>query len=286
MADGTPPTGIRLRRMTPDDVGAAHALSQQVDWPHRPEDWQFIHRLGHGMVAEAGGAVLGTALWCPYGPDAAALGMVVVAPDRQGRGIGRRLTQAVLDDAGSRTVALNATEAGLPLYESLGFRPSGTIHQHQGVAPGIPLAPLREGERIRPIGRSDMPTLIDLDTKATGLPRSALLRALLDVSKGVALDRNGETVGFALVRRFGLGHAVGPVIARHVDGAKALIRYWAGLHAGMFVRIDVTGDSGLSDWAGQLGLARAKSVMTMARGRPIPRDGGFHAFAIVNQALG
>ena len=53
---------------------------------------------------------------------------VLVRPEFQRRGIGRDLTQAAVDylrDLGCTTIVLNASEAGAPLYRSMGFA-SGT----------------------------------------------------------------------------------------------------------------------------------------------------------------
>ena len=45
-----------------DDLAAAHALSADLRWPHRPADWEQVFALGDGVVAERDGAVVGTAL--------------------------------------------------------------------------------------------------------------------------------------------------------------------------------------------------------------------------------
>ncbi len=280
------PVEIALRRMTPDDLAAAHGLSGGVSWPHRLEDWRFVYRLGHGVVAETDAKVAGTVMWWPFGEHAATLGMVVVAAERQGLGVGRKLMEAVLDAAGGRTVTLNATEAGRRLYERLGFREVGRIRQHQGAAVAAPIAPLGRGERIRPVGRADQAALAALDHRATGQPRSVLLSALLGVAEGVALDRDGEIAGFALFRRFGRGHCIGPVVADTAETAKALIGHWVGGHAGMFLRIDVPDDSGLSGWLDRLGLVGAGPATTMVRGTPLRLGTDVRTFAAVNQALG
>ena len=286
MADATMTSGFHLRPMTDDDLPQAHGLSRLVQWPHRLEEWQFNFKLGRGLVAEQADQTVGTVMWWPFGADAASLGMVIVDPDRQGAGIGRGLMAAALDQLDGRTVMLNATEAGLRLYQAQGFRPIGEIRQHQGAAFAVPAAPLGKGERIRPIGRRDGNALAALDGKATGLARGPLIKALLDEAEGVVLDRDSEAIGFALYRRFGRGHVIGPVIAPSTEGAKALISHWMASNPGVFMRIDVLGDSGLSPWLDDLGLTGVSPAITMVRGTWPPRVGTNRYWAIASQALG
>ncbi|HYI69199.1 MAG TPA: hypothetical protein VEX87_05610 [Skermanella sp.] len=125
-----------------------------------------------------------------------------------------------------------------------------------------------------------------LDAAAAGMPRASLIAALLAEAEGVILDRDGEPVGFALFRRFGRGYAIGPVIAPTITGAKALISHWIASNPGMFIRIDVPGDSGLSEWLDDLGLVSVGPVVTMLRGPMPDRAAAPRAWAIVSQALG
>jgi hypothetical protein len=113
-----------------------------------------------------------------------------------------------------------------------------------------------------------------------------VLAALLNVAEGVVLDRDGEPVGFALMRRFGRGHVIGPLVAPHIEGAQALISHLVGSNPGKFVRIDVDGASGLSDWLDGLGLQQVDAVVTMVRGAAPQPEGTARVFAITNQALG
>nr|WP_249176248.1 GNAT family N-acetyltransferase [Burkholderia cenocepacia] len=265
---------------------AAHRLSEAVKWPHRIDDWRFAFQLGGGFVAEDESGVVGTALGWRFDDAHASLGMVIVSPERQGCGIGRELMTRVVDSLGERTVFLHATPSGEPLYAKFGFAAIGTVDQHQGAAFQPPLISLPPGERLRPLGTNDGPRLAALASRAAGHERGAVIDALLDVANGIALDRDGELLGFALFRRFGRGHVIGPVVAPDALRAQALISHWLALHEGMFVRLDVPGDSGLSDWLQGLGLPRVDTVVAMARGMPPARDPALRPFAIVNQALG
>ncbi|PQV44783.1 GNAT family N-acetyltransferase [Paraburkholderia sp. BL21I4N1] len=259
---------ITYRRFTLDDIAAAHALTVELKWPHRADDWRFVAQLGVGFVAEDASGMIGTALCWKYGTDRASLGMVIVSPARQGRGIGRKLMECVLEELDGRVTFLHATPAGQPLYEKLGFRAAGTLDQHQGAAFQPPLVSLPPGERLRPLGSSDTARLVELASRASGLDRGEVLPALMSAADGIALDRDGELVGFALFRRFGRGFAIGPVVAPASDGAsraKALISHWLALNEGVFVRIDTPGDSGLTEWLEQLGLPRVDTVVKMVR---------------------
>lgn len=274
-----------LRPPTMADLPAAQALSAAVGWPHRLADWRFALGLGEGLAAEVEGRLVGTAMAWSFGPDWCGLGMVIVAPDRQGTGIGRRLMAALMPGLGGRGVQLHATEAGLPLYRALGFAPVATIRQHQGAAFAVGFHAPRAGERIRPAGRADLAALRALDGAATGMDRGRVLAALLDVAGCIVLDRDGVASGFAMLRRFGRGQLIGPVLAPDPEAARLLVAHWLGQRQGEFIRIDVTEESGLSPWLAEVGLPVVDEVTRMARGAP-PAPAAVRSFALVSQALG
>lgn len=277
---------VDLRAMTQADLEQAHALSRELNWPHRLEDWQFFLEFGQGVVAERDGEVIGTAMCWLFGERAGTLGMVIVAPAAQGLGIGRRLMNAVMDLLADRTIMLHATAEGLSLYQSLGFVPVGEVLQHQGTAFSVPLPELLPEERVRPMGQRDMEIIPDLDARAIGMDRRHLIATLDKNALGVMLTRAHEVAGFALFRKFGRGYVVGPTVAPDLGGAKALISHWLGANAGMFCRVDVTAESGLSPWLDELGLQCVGRVTRMVRGTPLPRDPDFQTFSLVTQALG
>jgi len=277
---------VKYRKFARRDVAAAHRLSLDVGWPHRLEDWRFVQRLGAGYVATDGTGIVGTILTWKHDARHASLGMVIVSPERQGRGIGGELMKRALRDVARCSVMLNATEAGRPLYEKLGFAAVGTIEQHQGIAANVPAVALARGERLRPIGASDASALAALATRAAGISRALVLKPLLEVAKGIVLARGEEILGFALFRRFGRGYCIGPVVAPDTERAKVLVGHWVAMHPGKFLRVDIDGTSGLAPWLDGIGLKAAGRVVTMVKGKAPRRDPDTRAFAIVNQALG
>ena len=278
--------GVVLRPMTAADVEAAHALSLRVHWPHRLADWQFNCDFGSGLVAERDGELVGTAQSWLWGDAHATIGLVIVDPRCQGRRIGFRLMEALLAELDDRSVLLHATPEGRGLYERLGFVRTGEVRQHQGTALPAPLVALDEGWRLRPADHNDTERLAALDAQARGMPRTAMVTALLSQADTVVLDHDGSARGFAMLRRFGRGLAIGPVVAPDADGAKALIAHLVGLSAGKFVRIDVDFDSGLTEWLESLGLLRVDAPTVMVRGAAPTSPADVRLFALVNQALG
>ncbi|CAJ0862305.1 hypothetical protein R20233_00947 [Ralstonia sp. LMG 32965] len=280
--------GVVLRPMTADDLAQTHALSEEQRWPHRPADWAQSFAHAEGIVAERDGQIIATAQRWRWGPRHATIGLVIVTPACQGRRIGHRLMSALLDGLDNHTVLLHATAEGRGLYERLGFVRTGEIRQHQGIAQPTPLIALPAGWRLRPAGLNEAADLRRLDAQARGMPRDALVDDLLASADAcVVLDDDGEARGFAMLRRFGRGHAIGPVVAPDAESAKALIAHLAGINAGHFTRIDIDFDSGLAEWLESIGLLRVDAPTTMVRGAPLTTPpGGPTLFAIVTQAMG
>ncbi len=277
---------LELTPLTAAHLPEATELSRAVQWPHRLEDWQFVLSLGEGLAAHAEGRLVGTAMHWNYERSLTRIGMVLVDPAAHRAGIGRSLMVALLDRIAAPTIVLNATEAGGPLYRNLGFIETATIFQHQGTTASVPPASLRLGERIRPFGRNDNARLVELDANAFGIRRPQVLASLVEVAEAVVLDDAGEAAGFAFCRRFGRGLVIGPVVARDVQAAQALLAHWIGSNSGKFVRVDVPADAALSPWLEGLGLTRCDQVTTMCRGAAPSSTGPFRTFALANQALG
>ncbi|MCF8710043.1 GNAT family N-acetyltransferase [Rhizorhapis sp. SPR117] len=271
--------------MTVLDLPAAMELSIEQQWPHRNEDWELFLKLGEGLVAERDGKLIGTTMaWC-FGEDMATIGMVIVSPAAQGQGIGRKLMEEMIRRLGNRTIVLNATEEGLPLYQKLGFVETGRVYQHQGLVKDVPLAELSPGDRIRPKGKADT-SLASFYGAASGMDRRALFDTLAQESRTVVYTHDNVPAGFAMLRRFGRGWSIAPVVAPDSTSAKALILHWLAVKQRRFCRIDVTAEGDLSGWLDSLGLPCVGSVRTMARG-PAPVSGPeAKVFALAAQALG
>jgi hypothetical protein len=120
-----------------------------------------------------------------------------------------------------------------------------------------------------------------------------MMSALLKLGESVVLECDGEITGFSVLRRFGRGYVIGPVLAlrSHDDlRAKALIGYWLAGRAGEFVRVDVPSGTSLPDWLIGQGLKRVDTVVKMVRNAPADMHTGepdpvCRLYGLISQAM-
>lgn len=249
-------------------------LSIEAGWPHRAEDWELNLSVSKGVVALKDGEIVGTALCTIFG-EVATMNMIIVDERLRGRGLGRALMDEIIALGGTRELRLVATADGLPLYEKMGFVATGKVLQQQGIAQDVtPDLPVEMG------AVPDMSALAAMDLHASGLSRAGLLETIAEQG---SLLRCGD--GFALLREFGRGRVVGPIVASNADEAKALLAQAAHLCAGQFLRVDLLADSDLRETATQLGLLSAGGGIVMKRAARVQDPSAFKTFALASQAL-
>ena len=241
-----------LDTLTAADTHACWQLSQALPWPHREADWQqfitWAKAQGAALAVRADGRLIGCGLAWQWGDEQGSIGMVIVDNAWQRRGIGKRLFKGLLQALEGRDVMLQATAQGRPLYESLGFTAIGHARQFHGhwqppVEAG-PTSSLATDELTRLLQPQDLPALLAYDQRERGLTRPALLQALLaqmdaDERCAVSMDAHGRLCGYGILRRFGRGWVVGPLLADGADRAVALVRLLTQERTGDFVRIDL-----------------------------------------------
>jgi GNAT superfamily N-acetyltransferase len=275
--------GFVLARLTADDLPQARDLSTEMNWPYRLEDWAFAHRLGRGLVFKQGSRVVATGAWWPNGDAFATAGMIIVSTALQGRGLGARLFDALMEEMEERAVLLNSTAEGFELYRRRGFATVGDIHQHQGtLRPGAESPP----QDIRPARQADLERLLQVDEAASGRPRRELIEALAAEARFTVLEQDGRLKGYAAARPFGRGHVIGPVVAPDAEQAQSLIDAAGSRLVGAFVRLDTSPELGLGPWLEGRGLAHISSATTMVRGAPPQASGEARVFALCSQSLG
>lgn len=304
-----PSPAVRLRTMTPDDVEHGLRLCRASGWNQIARDWVQL------LAADPGGAavavdvvtdrVVGSVATIRYGaaaalrpwhhpvqaprvpepepallpPTLAWIAMVLVDPDRRSAGIGTALLDEALRRSREATCqGLDATALGRPLYEKLGFGVACTftrmvrseadapvVADDSHVGPGL----------VRPATPADAAAMAELDARATGLDRGAMLRWLWQGAPELAWVHVGPSgIDGAILGRPGFEAThVGPVVASSSSAARALVHAVLARLPGRRVFIDTADDPGWLDALAALGFHPQRAFARMYRGPwPPPSD--------------
>jgi GNAT superfamily N-acetyltransferase len=262
--------GLLYREMTVADIPAGLRLCRAARWNQVESDWRvFLEaRAGGCRVAERDGNVVGSVATLPFGGRFSWISMVLVDPVERGAGIGTRLLEEALDLLGDESCArLDATPAGLPLYQRHGFIEEYAISRLTAIVDGGRFPQPRPG--IRPMMSEDLSAVLSLDAVTFGADRAFLLRNLFERDRRyawVAVERT-EIAGYMFGRQGFVFDHLGPVIARDTEIARQLISASLIAAHGAKVGIDVPRpDSSWTAWLEQLGFVEERSLLRMFRG--------------------
>jgi predicted N-acetyltransferase YhbS len=280
------PSEIRLLRES--DIPAALRLKELARWNQSENDWLRLLRLQPSgcFCATINGEVVGTTTTTTYGQELAWVGMVLVAPKRRKLGIATRLMHAAMEylsNAGIGTIKLDATPAGLPLYEKLGFKEESLIERWQGIA----------GTRV-----VDGPTwdstarreALVLDHRTFGADRSKLIDMLIEdccVTPVIARAVDGPLSGYALARHGSDAVYVGPVLAKGVDTATTILDRLFDEVSGQPVYLDLnTNFEGGRNILTERGFVKQRDLVRMFYGKESEAGSSSAIFASAGPELG
>ncbi len=229
--------------MTVTDLPLGLRLTRQAGWNQVDTDWRrFIDMQPQGcFVAELDGVPVATTVTCTFG-SVAWIAMVLVEATARRKGIATALLKHALDcldRQGVRTVRLDATAAGRPVYEKLGFTAEYSLTRYEGIAPAPEAQP-----GIVTADASSFAEVVALDRRMTGACREKMLHRLFEESPGEMrlLCRARRVEGFVTTRRGANASHIGPCIAEGDAGA-VLLKDALRRCAGGPVFIDVPDDN-------------------------------------------
>jgi GNAT superfamily N-acetyltransferase len=260
---------VELGPLVREDLEAALALSTAEGWNQLAADWRRLLALEPAgcFAARDGARLIGTVTTTTYGGAVAWIGMMIVQPDFRRRGVGAALMRAALDYArglGVATLKLDATPAGRPLYEALGFTPDTELERWQGVVSGDAGA--------APVDRAAADTILALDAAAFGLERPRVIESLIAASATepwVAESDRGGPEGFGLARPGRLTPYIGPIIATNSGTALRLLETMLARFAGREVCLDLHRSGWLArETLAERGLTMRRGLLRMRYGAP------------------
>jgi GNAT superfamily N-acetyltransferase len=254
---------IETRRLDASDLPCLVELSRYAGWNQTAADWKVLLDLEpRGCLGiEEDGRIRATAILISYGRRLAWLGMVLTHPDYRRRGFARRLVGSCLEIAAAqriRTVKLDATDSGFPLYESFGFLREQTIERWSGHGTA-------ENEATHSTA-SDTPDYA-LDSVAFGADRSRLLKKLAENGRSHASE-----AGFVMSRPGAHAEYLGPCVARSKEAARKLIENCLSKSSGFYLWDLLPANTAPLELAAEFGFRRTRSLMRMRRGVELRGD--------------
>ncbi len=220
---------LRIESLAPRYLDGADELRHLVGWNQLMEDWRHLLAMEPGgcFAALQDDEVVGTVTTISYGRALAWVGMMLVHPAHRRRGIGALLMDRAigyLRSMGVLCVKLDATPAGQPLYEKLGFVAESTLQRWQRIGEGAAFSPPGPTEGVRDLRPADWPLVEALDTRSFGLARPRLIESLaLRARKILVWPENGPVAGWGLLRPGALAGYLGPVACSNNEGAYAIV---------------------------------------------------------------
>jgi GNAT superfamily N-acetyltransferase len=258
---------IRIRPMTTADIALGMRLKEQAGWNQTEADWRRCLALEPAgcFVAAWNGTPAGTTTTCIFG-SVAWVAMVLVETSLRGRGVGKTLMEhalAFLDGAGVRSVRLDATALGQPLYDQLGFVTQFPLTRYEGSLPAA--EPTQDVETARP---DQFAELLRLDRAVTGTDRRRYLEYIFgdDPSAIRVVNQHSRVVGFSIARRGSRAIQLG-VLLTQPDAGPRLFADACHHHRGRHVYVDIPAENAAAaDLVRALGLTPQRQLMRMGRG--------------------
>lgn len=214
-------TDVIIRPMGNGDIEAGIQLCRLAGWDQVRRDWQrFIEGPDSRAIAAVRGSdVVATSATIRYGGRFAWIGMVLVHPDAQGRGVGATVLQQAIDELSDvPAIRLDATTAGRILYQKYGFIDEYPLMRMEATSVSV-----GESTRAlaRPMTRGELREVATMDQSAFGAPRGKLLEWMYDGAPDLAYvaERGGNLCGYLLGRHGHQFEHIGPVVADETRAA-------------------------------------------------------------------
>jgi GNAT superfamily N-acetyltransferase len=280
---------MHIRPMTAADIPLGMRLKLQANWNQTEADWRRCLELqpaspaddspagsspadGGAFVAECDGSPVATTATCVF-DTVGWIALVLVDEPFRRRGIGNALMlHAIgwLENQGVRSIWLDATPLGQPLYERLGFTAEFELCRYHG----RPCSTAEPASAVEPLSSSDWADCVQFDRAITGTNREKLLTSIFAAWPDAARMHTsaGELQGFIAARRGANAVQIGPCLAEAKAGPSLLADAWRRF-AGQDVFIDIpTAHSTATERAKAAGLTVQRPLLRMRRGEPVAYD--------------
>jgi len=171
-----------------------------------------------------------------------------------------------------RSIRLDATPLGRPLYQSYGFVDEARLTRLVAPAGAVPPAAPPEfsepASGVRPLNEADRADVVHYDAAVFGGHRGAVLEWVLDAAPvlGWIAGRDSQMPQYCLGREGRLFTQIGPVVAQEDVVARALVRAAWGAARDQAITIDAFDEyPAFADWLRGCGFEAQRPLFRMRR---------------------
>jgi Acetyltransferase (GNAT) domain len=233
------------------------------------------------FVGVVDGEPVATIACVRYGEEYGFVGLYIVRPDARGEGFGLELWRAGHAHLGERVSGLDAVSTQVGNYMRSGYRTAWFTTRYEGRGTEVAAAP---AEGVAPIGYADA---VAVDARGFPGPRHHFLQVWLAMpdARVLGLRRDGEVVGYGVLRRCRVGWKVGPLFAPDAEAAEALLdALVAGIDAPFWLDVPHVNEAAV-DLARRRGMEPTFRTARMYRG-PAPEYDTASVFGGTSLELG
>ena len=264
-----------IRDLKISDIPAAMKLVLDEGWNQTEIGWKLFidNPLNVCKCAIIDDKLVGTTTSYNFSNRVAWISMVLVDKSCRGHGISKVLMNSVLEDLKDvQAIKLDATEAGRPVYQKLGFVDEYLISRWIDTSFESEIDMIEDN--IVPINESELKEVVEFDKQVFGAERPLIVSSwLYHFSDKCQVKKEGNQImGFSLGRIGNRFHQIGPVSAKSTEDAIQLISKNLQNLKGKPIAIDVMDDkTGLTRWLEETGFVRKRSFTRMyLRNNPYP----------------
>ena len=225
------------------DLPEAFALANSEGWNQTESDWKFLLNNPHNkcIAALVDNKLAGTAIALVYSDRLAWIGMVLVSRSYRSMGIGRQLmTEIIKRLENTECIKLDATPAGQPLYESLGFRSEySLVRMTAEKVKRIKTDSIMVS--ISQLTQHSLEKVIEADEGIFGMSRAELLSYLYNNApdRSLILNEGSSVSGYFLGRKGTRFNYLGPLCANTGENAELLLASALSKLEGSSAAVDV-----------------------------------------------
>jgi len=212
----------KVRPMTREDLELAVLWAVKEGWnPGLADTKTFYETDPEGYwCGVLKGEMVASISAVKYGANFGFVGFYIVKPEFRGKGYGLELWNRAMESLAGRNVGLDGVVAQQDNYKKSGFQLAYNNLRYEGVTNGE--ASIREG--ISAITEDQLEAILFYDAPFFPADRQSFLRNWLqqDGSTALASWRDGNLLGYGVIRPCRNGYKIGPLLADTTETAENL----------------------------------------------------------------